>query len=107
MLSVDVERFKSVQRWLTKLNKKSGSEHTRRNYLLWLCRFCEHAKLTPDELIAEREKDLLETDRFRRSRAEDRLDEWFAFLNEIGSTRTGKKYARNTLVSGCTFSMAS
>jgi hypothetical protein len=34
-----------------------------------------------------------------RRGAEDRLDGWFAYLNETVSTRTGGKYARNTLVS--------
>jgi len=99
MLLTDVEGFKSVRRWLMKLSKKSGSEQTRRNYLLCLRRFCEYASLTPDELVEEREREIGSSDRFMRRRAEDRLDEWFAFLNETGSARTGKKYARNTLVS--------
>ena len=99
MLLADVEGFVSVRRWLTKLSKKSGSIQTRRNYLFCLRRFCEYARLTPDELVEEREKEIGSSDRFMRRRAEDRLDEWFAYLNETGSARTGKKYARNTLVS--------
>jgi len=55
--------------------------------------------MTPDELIEEREKEMGSSDRFMRRRAEERLDEWFAYLNETGSARTGGKYARNTLVS--------
>jgi len=95
----DIERFSSVRRWLMKLSKKSGSEQTRRNYLFCLRRFCEYVRLTPDELVEEREKEIVSNDMFMRRRAEDRLDEWFAFLNETGSARTGKKYARNTIVS--------
>jgi len=95
----DVEGFVSVRRWLMKLSKKSGSIQTRRNYLLCLRRFCEYAKMMPDELVEQREKEMGSSDRFMRRRAEDRLDEWFAYLNETGSSRTGKKYARNTLVS--------
>jgi len=53
----DVEGFVSVRRWLMKLSKKSGSIQTRRNYLLCLRRFCEYAKMMPDELVEEREKD--------------------------------------------------
>jgi len=78
-----------------KLSKKSGSEQTGRNYLFCLPRFCEYAGTTPDEPVEEREKEIGSSDRFMRRRAEDRLDEWFAFLNETGSTRTGGKYARN------------
>jgi len=99
MLLADVEGFVSLRRWLMKLSKKSGSEQTRRNYLFCLRKFCEYARMTPDELVEEREKEIVSSDRFMRRRAEDRLDEWFAYLNETGSARTGKKYARNTLVS--------
>ena len=99
MLLADVEGFVSVRRWLMKLSKKSGSEQTRRNYLLCLRRFCEYACLTPDGLVEEREREIGSSDRFMRRRAEEKLDEWFAFLNETGSARTGKKYARNMLVS--------
>jgi len=95
----DVEGFNSVRRLLMKLSKKSGSEQTGRNYLLCLHRFCEYAKMTPDELIEEREKEVGFGDRFMCRCAEDRLDGWFAYLNETGSARTGGKYARNTLVS--------
>ena len=91
--------YKSVDRWLTKLSKKSGSKHTRRNYLYWLGVFCEYAAMKPDELVEEREKDLQESDRIKRRRAEDRLDGWFGHLKETKSPRTGKKYARNTVVS--------
>ena len=94
----EIERFSSVNRWLTKLSKKSDSEHTRRNYLYWLRLFCDYAGMTPDELIAEREHDLRENDMLRRRRAEERLDRWFTYLKEVKSPRTGKKYARTTLV---------
>jgi len=94
----EIEDFRSVNRWLTKLSKKSDSKHTRRNYLYWLRVFCDYADMTPDELVEEREKDLQQSDIFRRRRAEDRLDGWFANLNETKSSRTGRKYARNTVV---------
>jgi integrase len=97
-VAANIESLGSVDRWLTKLSKKSDSEHTRRNYLYWLRLFCEYADMTPDGLIAEREKDLGKKDRFRRRRAEERLDRWFMHLKEVESSRTGKKYARSTLV---------
>ena len=94
----EVERFKSVDRWLTKLSKKSDSEHTKRNYLRWLHVFCDYVDMTPDELIEERENGMQEKDMVKRRIAEDRLDAWFAQLKETASPRTGKKYARNTVV---------
>jgi len=56
MRLADVEGFISVRRWLMKLSKKSGSEQTKRNYLLCLRRFCEYAGMTPDEMVEERER---------------------------------------------------
>lgn len=45
------------------------------------------------------EREIGSSDRFMRRGAEDRFGGWFAYLNETVSTRTGGKYARNTLVS--------
>jgi len=77
----------SVQRWLTKISKKSGSINTRRAYLHYLTRFSSFARLKPDELIAERVEDLKSNDRFRRRRAEERLDGWFSDLEKQGLSR--------------------
>ena len=85
MLLAEVEGFVSVRRWLMKLSKKSGSVQTRRNYLFCLRRFCEYANLTSDELVEESEREIGSSDRFMHRRAEERLDEWFAYLNETGS----------------------
>jgi integrase len=62
--------------------------------------FCDYADVTPDELVEEREREkgIQEKDMFRRRRAEDKLDGWFAHLKEKESPRTVKKYARNTVV---------
>jgi len=88
---LNLEDYKSVQRWITKLGKKSGSPNTRRVFLHFLEEFCKHAKLSPDELIAERTQDQKSPDKFVQKRAEDRLDEWFTELEK-------KRLSRNTCV---------
>jgi len=88
---MNIEDYESVQRWITKLGKKSGSPSTRRVYFHYLEEFCQYAKLNPDEIIAERTQDLKSADKFVQKRAEDRLDGWF---NEL----VKKKLSRNTCV---------
>jgi hypothetical protein len=94
-----LEDHESVKRWLTKLGKKSDSPNTRRLYLYALEEFCEYAGLNPDELIAERRRNLESRDEFTRRRVEDQLDEWFLHLTKTVSPRTGKELSRNTCVS--------
>jgi site-specific recombinase XerD len=95
---LELEDYESVGRWLTKLSKKSNSAETKRKYLLALRLFCEYVGMNPDELYAERDKDLQSEDRLRRKRAEDRLDEWFAALSNTMSDKTSKKLSRGTCV---------
>ena len=54
--------------------------------------------MTPEELVTERERDLRQEDMFKRRCAEERLDGWFVYLKDGESSRTGRKYARTTLV---------
>ena len=68
-----IEDYESVKRWITRLNKKSGSPNTRRAYLRWIRRFCEYAGKNPDELIEERRDDLKSGDDRVRRRSSDRL----------------------------------
>jgi integrase len=84
----ELERYRSVQRWLTRLRKKGDSSNTRDMYLRSLRRFCEYAEMTPDMLIEERDKDIRSVDRFRRRRAEERLDGWFVELEKEGLARS-------------------
>jgi len=88
---MNIENYESVQRWITKLGKKSGSPSTRRVYFHYLEEFCQYANLNPDEIIAKRTQDLKNADKFVQKRAEDRLDGWF---NEL----TKKELSRNTCV---------
>jgi site-specific recombinase XerD len=98
LMSMRLEGFKSVERWLTKLSKKSDSTETKRKYLLALRLFCEYGGLNPDELYAERDEDLKSNDRLKQKRAEDRLDRWFTVLTNTLSGKTGEKLSRNTCV---------
>lgn len=92
-----MENFSSVQRWLTKLDKRSGSANTREVYLRYFRRFCEYAGLNPDQLIAERQGDLRSEDPFVRRRAEERLDKWFVELDKQGLSRNTCALAFNAV----------
>jgi len=92
-----IEEYKSVKRWITKLNKKSGSPNTRRTYLRWIRRFCEYVGMNPDELIAERREELKSDDDYIRHRAEDRLDAWFSELERSGLKRSSCVQAYNAI----------
>jgi len=80
------ESFESTKRWLVRLNKRKSSGqasvHTLNSYFQPMKLFCSHVGLNPDQLVVEREEDLLKKSRFERRRAEDRLDSWFATLQE-------------------------
>ena len=87
----NLERYGSVKRWITRLNKKSGSHNTRRVYLHYLCEFCKYSHLNPDELIIERKNVLRSRDEYTCRSVEKRLDKWFLELEKKG-------LARNTCV---------
>jgi len=96
---MNLEGFESVKRWITKLGKKSDSPNTRRLYFYALERFCEYVGMNPDELVAERRRNLESRDEFTRRHAEDKIDEWFLRLTKTVSPKTGKELSRNTCVS--------
>ncbi|MEM2047063.1 MAG: hypothetical protein QXZ06_04205 [Candidatus Jordarchaeales archaeon] len=88
---MNLERYESVKRWITRLNKKSGSPNTRRVYLHYLGEFCKYSHLNPDELIIERKNALKSRDEYTCRSVEERLDKWFQELEKKG-------LARNTCV---------
>jgi len=90
---VSLDSYESIQRWVTKLNRKSGSPNTLRVYLHYLGEFCKYADSNPDELIIERKNTLESRDEFTRRSVEERLDRWFSELEKKG-------LARNTCVTG-------
>jgi site-specific recombinase XerD len=94
---VRLEEYESVKRWITRLNKRSGSPNTRRMYLYWLERFCRYSERSPDELIAERREDLRSGDDYVRHRTEDRLDAWFSELEGSGLSRNSCVQAYNAV----------
>jgi len=89
--------YESVKRWITRLNKKSGSLETRRKYLHYLGEFCEYVGKNPDELVEERRDDLRSEDIFVRRRAEDLLDRWFTELERKGLSRNTCVLAYNAV----------
>ena len=94
---MSLEDYKSVQRWTTKLSKKSGSPNTRRVFFHFLEEFSRHTQLNPDELIVERINDQKSTDKFIQRRAEDRLDEWFTELEKRSLSRNTCVLAYNAI----------
>ena len=92
-----LEDYESVKRWITRLNKKSGSPNTLRMYLHYLEEFCEYAGKNPDELVEERRNDLRSEDIFVRRRAEDLLDRWFTELERKGLSRNTCVLAYNAV----------
>jgi len=87
----NLERYGSVKRWITRLNKKSGSPNTRRVYLHYIGEFCKYSRLNPDELIIERKNALKSRDEYTCRSVEERLDKRFLELEKKG-------LARNTCV---------
>lgn len=95
--SQSLEGFESVERWLTRLGKKSGSPNTRRVYLHHLAKFCDYLGMTPDGLVAERRRDLEDRDEVVRRRAEERLDRWFMELEKRSLSRNSCVLAYNAV----------
>ena len=94
---MNLSQYESIQRWLTVLSKKSGSENTREVYFHYLERFCEYVCLNPDQLIAERQTDLKSDDALVKMRAEDRLDRWYVELGKKGLSRNTCALAFNAV----------
>ena len=92
---MDFSQHDSIQRWLTALSKKSGSENTKEVYLHYMERFCGFVGSNPDQLIVERQADLKSDDILVKRRAEDRLDRWYVELGKTVS-KDGKRLSRNT-----------
>jgi len=88
---LSLDSYESIQRWIIKLNKKSGSPNTLRVYLHYLGEFCKFSHSNPNELIIERKNVLESKDEFTRRTVEERLDKWFSDLEKKG-------LARNTCV---------
>ncbi|WP_309492729.1 tyrosine-type recombinase/integrase [Candidatus Hecatella orcuttiae] len=71
----------AVERWFERLaGEHSGSPNTRRAYGLWLRRFCGFVKMSPDELVERRRRELEAKDEAVRRRMEERLTAWFNHL---------------------------
>lgn len=76
--------FSSVQRWLDGLGKLSGSVLTRKRSLNALINFCKWRGKSPDELIAERLRDLKSDDVQTRARHEDLVNKYFQTFKSRG-----------------------
>ena len=89
---VDLSTQNSVKRMLTSISAKKGrvSESTRQTYLIYIGRFCDFCKKTPDELFEERRKDWKSDDMYIRRRHEDKLKEFINYFREEG-------YSSNTI----------
>lgn len=90
--------FSTVKLLLVRLDKQSGSRVTRNSYLKALEMFCQWRHMDPDELIAERKRELQESDVGDQRKAETSIDEWFGVLTSTVSKHTKKVLSRNTCV---------
>ena len=92
-MSLDLDSQESIKRMLIGISSKSGraiSPSTKTTYFIYLRRFCEFVKKTPDQLIEERRKDWKSDDIFIRRRHEEMLKDFLAILREEG-------YSSNTI----------
>lgn len=78
----------TVERWIGKiLSRRTRSEGTAKIYLWHLRRFCEWAKRSPQQLVAERLEDLKSTDEAVRRRHEELVTQYFNYLESKGLSR--------------------
>ncbi len=89
---VNLSTQDSIKRMLTSISAKKGrvSESTSQTYLIYIGRFCDFVKKTPDELFEERRKDWKSDDMYIRRRHEDKLKEFINYFREEG-------YSSNTI----------
>ena len=83
----------SIKRMLSSISAKKGraiSDSTRTTYFIYIRRFCEVCKKTPDKLIEERRKQSRSEDIFTRRRHEEKLKEFASYLRE-------ENYSSNTI----------
>jgi len=98
----DLEVYKTVQRWLTKLEAKSRSldfskSSTQRAGLYWLKCYCEFLKTNPDSLMEDRIRSLESTNQVLRRKHEEYVEDFIIHLrNKKVKTRNGT-YAPNTV----------
>lgn len=87
MRNEELERYKTVKRWMTSVMTRTRSEGTRSQYIRRLNKFCDWTGKDPDELIREREKDLKSRSEKVRRRHEELLMQFFAELEAKGAAR--------------------
>ncbi len=76
-------QYKSVQRWVTDIAASGiGSEHTERSYLRALDKYVKFTGRTPDQLIADRKRQLQSEDEDERYAAEETLKSFLLDLEE-------------------------
>ncbi|MCJ7698702.1 hypothetical protein MUO56_00430, partial [Candidatus Bathyarchaeota archaeon] len=78
-----VLRFETGKRWLDKVKmEKTGSKQTQEEYAYRLQKFCEWAKKTPDQLVAERKQQLKPSSSDEdETKTEDLVTQYFNFLS--------------------------
>lgn len=71
------------KRWLTHIQtNKTGSHKTQLEYAYRLKRFCDWAKKTPSQLIAQREEQLKGKTKQEREKTEDLVNDFFQFMSK-------------------------
>jgi hypothetical protein len=89
--------FESVKRWLG--TETIRSEHTRRIYLYHFWLLLDHLRMTPDEFLAERIKDMPQQDYVARTRMEQKVRD---YKTELERTR-GKQVGFLMTAAACSF----
>jgi len=89
---LDIEKYKTVQRWMDKIGSKTGSKNTKKSYLYILNKFCIHVKKNPDEIIKQRKKDSTSKNDTVRRRYEEKLMKFFKKIDEERSRGTAMNH---------------
>jgi len=81
--------YESVKRWMTRLEKKSKSmdfsrSQTQRAALFWLKKYCIFLKTNPDQLIAERARQVQEKNPTIKRQHEDYVESFVVSLKNEG-----------------------
>lgn len=85
---LELEKYKTVKRWITRVQSTgTGSEKTRISYLRCLGNYCKFTKNNPDELITKRHKNLESKDEVVKRKHEEMA---MAFFNDLSSKRARK-----------------
>lgn len=116
MVGTNLEVYASVQRWMTRLEKKSKSgdfskSQTKRAFLFWLGKYCmflttynnpnskDKPKTNPDSLIMEREQQVQDNSPMIKRRHEDYVESFVVKLKNDGYAPNSVSMAQGAISS--------